>query len=67
MFIRKNKNRSGSISIQVISKTGGKYKLKKTFGSGKTEEEIELLYQRARQYIQEQQMTIVMLQGKRYF
>lgn len=58
MFIRKNKNRSGSISIQVISKTGGKYKLKKTFGSGKTEEEIELLYQRARQYIQEQQMTI---------
>lgn len=58
MFIRKNKNRNKSISIQVISKQSGKYKLLKTFGTGKTEEQIEFLYQRARQYIQEKQGTI---------
>jgi len=64
MFVRKNKNRSGSISIQVISKTSGRYNLEKTIGSGKTEEEIELLYQRARQYIQEQQRTINLFVSK---
>lgn len=58
MFIRKNKNRNNSISIQVISKKAGKYKLLKTFGTGKTEEQIEFLYQSARQYIQEKQGTI---------
>lgn len=43
MFIRKNKNRSGSISIQIISKSSGKYKLIKTIGSGKTEQEVQKL------------------------
>lgn len=58
MFIRKNKNRNSSISVQVISKHSGKYKVLKTLGTGKTEQEIEFLYQYARQYIQEQQGTI---------
>lgn len=40
MFIRKNKNRSGSISVQIISKNEGRYKLIETIGSGKTREEI---------------------------
>lgn len=52
MFIRKNKNRSGSVSIQIVSKQGGKYKLIKTLGSGKSDQEIEFLYQRARQELQ---------------
>lgn len=58
MFIRKNKNRNNSISVQVISKKGGRYKVVKTLGTGRTDEEIEFLYQSARQYIQEQEGTI---------
>jgi transposase len=52
LFIRKNKNRSGSHSIQIISKDRGKYKVIKTLGSGRTDQEIEFLYQRARQEMQ---------------
>lgn len=64
MFIRKNKNRNNSISVQVISKNRGRYKVEKTLGTGRTEEEIELLYlrrilwKRAKQYIQEKEGTI---------
>lgn len=53
LFIRKNKNRSGSYSIQIISKSRGKYKVLKTLGSGKTEEEIEFLYRRAQQELKQ--------------
>ncbi|MDI6805024.1 MAG: transposase, partial [Bacteroidota bacterium] len=60
MFIRKNKNRNKSISVQIISKDGGKYKVVKTLGTGKTEQEIEFLYQKARQYLQELQGEITL-------
>jgi len=53
LFIRKNKNRSGSYSIQIISKSRGKYKLLKTLGSGRSEEEIAFLYERAKQELQQ--------------
>jgi hypothetical protein len=43
MFLRKLKNRSGSISVKIISKSGGKYKVVKTIGSGKSEQEIQKL------------------------
>lgn len=43
MFIRKNKNRSGSVSIQIISKIKGKYKVVKTIGCAHTKREEELL------------------------
>ena len=43
MFIRKNKNRSGSVSIQIISKRKGSYKVVKTVGCAKTKREEELL------------------------
>ena len=33
MFIRQKKNKSGVISVQVISKSNGKYKVAKTIGS----------------------------------
>ena len=33
MFIRQKKNKSGVISVQVIDKSSGKYKLVKTIGS----------------------------------
>lgn len=58
MFIRKNKNRNYSYSVQVISKKRGLYKLEKTLGTGRTEEEIEILYRRAKQYIEEKEGTI---------
>lgn len=58
MFIRKNKNRNNSISIQIISKSGGKYKVIKTIGTGKTDEEIEYLYQKGRQFVEEEQGSI---------
>jgi transposase len=44
MFLRKKKNVSGSISIQVISKAKGKYKVLKSIGAGNTNQEIEKLW-----------------------
>jgi len=43
MFIRKNKNRSGSVSIQIIQKVGRKNKIIKSLGSSYTQREEELL------------------------
>ena len=44
MFLRKKKNRSGSTSVQIISKAHGKYKVVQTIGSGDTEQEIQKLW-----------------------
>ena len=52
VFIRKNKNRSGSYSIQIVSKERGQYRVLKTLGSGRSEQEIEFLYQRAQQELE---------------
>jgi len=43
MFIRKNKNRSGSISIQIAYKENSRNKIIKTVGVAKTKREEELL------------------------
>ena len=40
MFIRQKKNKSGSISVQIISKSYGKYKLIKSYGSSSIPETI---------------------------
>ena len=47
MFIRKKKNKSGLVSVQVIDKSSGKYKLAKTIGSSSNLGELEQLYQQA--------------------
>ena len=52
MFLRKLKNRSGSTSIQIISKSSGKYRVLKTVGCGNTEQEIENLKYLAQQEIE---------------
>lgn len=52
MFIRKKKNKSGSVSIQLISKSSGKYKLVKTIGSSFDEQQIYMLIEKAKQEIQ---------------
>jgi transposase len=45
MFIREKRNSSGSVSVQIISKSSGKYKVVKTIGSSSNEQEIlKLVY-----------------------
>ncbi len=44
MFLRKLKNRSGSISVQIILKANGKYKVVKTIGTDSSEQEILKLW-----------------------
>lgn len=51
MFVRKKKNKSGIISIQVISKVDGKSKLIKTIGSSGNAEEVETLYKKGLHFI----------------
>ena len=53
MFIRKKKNKTGSISVQVIDKSSGKYKVRKTLGSSNDSKEIEKLEQEAEEAIKE--------------
>ena len=53
MFIRKKKNNSGSISIQIISKNSGKYKVVETIGCSVSDYEIEQLFQQANERLLE--------------
>ncbi|HLX91883.1 MAG TPA: IS1634 family transposase [Puia sp.] len=48
MFIRQKRNKSGSISVQIISKHNGKYSVEKSVGSSATSEGIEILMHQAR-------------------
>ena len=59
MFIRKLKNRSGSISVQIISKSRGKYKVVKTIGCGRTEQEVQKL-----EYLGKQELERLSMQGQ---
>ena len=52
MFIRKLKNRSGSISVQVIQKINGRYKVLKSVGCATVLHEIEKLVSIAKQEIE---------------
>ena len=54
MFVRKKKNKSGSVSIQVIQKENG-YKVVRTIGSSHDIHEIERLVLRGEQFIRAQQ------------
>lgn len=47
MFVRKKKNLSGSVSIQIIEKQNGKNKVVKSIGSAKNKGEIEFLVNKA--------------------
>ena len=53
MYIRKKKNKSGSSSVFIVDESRGEYRVIKKFGVGRTEEELELLEQRANQYLLE--------------
>lgn len=51
MYVRKKHNKSGTTSIVVVSKASGKYKEIKSFGASSSEEEISLLYEKAKAWI----------------
>lgn len=53
MFVRRKANKRGTISVQVIDKSGGGYKVVKSFGVGRTEVEIARLEELARQFVRE--------------
>jgi transposase len=58
MFVRQKKNKSGLVSIQVIDKSSGKYKLVKTIGSSSNSVELEELESEAVLWIQRQRCLI---------
>lgn len=51
MYVRKKKNRSGTVSVVVVSKSSGKYKEIKSFGSVASEEGTGSLCDAARRWI----------------
>jgi len=53
MFVRKKPNKSGSVSVQVISKDGD-YRVVKTIGSARDPDEIERLIELGRAYVTRQ-------------
>jgi len=52
MYVRKKKNRSGIISIQVIDKSSGNYKVLRTIGSSKDPNTVEKFWNLGKEYIQ---------------
>lgn len=55
MYFRKKKNRSGVVSVQIIDKSSGKYRMIKTIGSSSDANEITQLVEQAQAWIKEQQ------------
>ncbi len=51
MFIRKKRNKSGVISILIITKFSGKSKLVKTIGSSSDENELKRLIKEVQYYL----------------
>lgn len=53
MFVRKKKNKSGVVSIQIIDKSSGNYELYRTVGSSDDATEIERLYREGRKEVEQ--------------
>jgi len=51
MFVRKKHNKSGSVSVQIIDKKSGRYKVVQTLGSSTEIHEIESLFLRGQQLV----------------
>ncbi|WP_316848656.1 IS1634 family transposase [Pedobacter psychrodurus] len=54
MFVRQKKNKSGVISVQVIDKSSGKYKVIKTLGSSSSISRVEMLVKEGEHWIKSQ-------------
>lgn len=55
MFVRQKKNTSGSVSVQIIQKSSGKFVVKESIGVSKDPKEIEGLIIRGKERIKELQ------------
>ena len=55
MFVRRKINQSGSISITVVDKSRGRYDVVKSFGTVRSAAEADLLENRAREFVREQE------------
>ena len=51
MFVRKKRNQSGSTSVQVISKSGGRYRVVKSIGVARDDQEIARLVELGKVHI----------------
>lgn len=51
MYVRKKNNPSGVVSVQVIDKSSGKYRVIKTIGSSSDIPTVEMLYRQGKQWI----------------
>ena len=51
MYIRKKKNSSGAISVQVIDKSTGQYRVHKAIGSSNDAAETEKMVRQGKEYI----------------
>lgn len=51
MFLRKKLNKSGVVSVQVVDKSSGKYKVLKTIGSSNSASAIKALVEEGKSYI----------------
>jgi hypothetical protein len=51
MFVRKKKNPSGVISIQIIDKNQKKYQVIKTIGSSQDPNEVSVLFNQGKKWI----------------
>jgi transposase len=54
MFVRKKQNKSGVVSVQVIDKSSGTYKVVKTIGSSSNIKDIEYYFIQGKQWISRQ-------------
>jgi len=53
VFVRKKKNKSGVVSIQIIDKSSGKYELFRTVGSSSDAKEIEQLFKDGKKEVEQ--------------
>lgn len=53
MFLRRKKNKSGSVSVQIIDKSRGKYRVIETIGSAKNPREVDYLWRKGQRRIEE--------------
>ena len=58
VYVRKKKNKSGVISVQVIDKSSGKYKLLKTIGSSSSMSVVEQLFTEGKEWIKKRKGQI---------
>ena len=57
MFVNRNRNKSGTVSVRVLQKRGRNNVLIKSFGSSKDEKEVERMVAQAKEFIQRQNGT----------